>query len=160
VVLGLNVTPATRHHLEERFAADFQKAGVQAAASYAVLGDELPDRDITQSTLAAGGYDGVLVLRLHRVDEQARYVPSDRFYGAPYTNYWGPSGYSYSPGYYVTDEIVKFETSLWDLRDGKRVWTANTKTTNPSSSADIAKSLSKKLIPELAEKGLVARTGG
>jgi hypothetical protein len=156
VVIGLDVPPATRRLLEDRFASDLDKRGVQATASYTVFGDQLPDKETARATLASSGFDGVLVLRLQRVSDRARYVPGDHFYGMPYTGYWG-SNY-YGSGYYVTDEIVNFETSLWDLRDGKRVWTANTRTENPSSGTDTAKSLSKKVVPELTKKGLVTNS--
>jgi hypothetical protein len=157
VVMGLDVDATTRHLVEDRFAADLRTKGVQAAQSYAVLGEVLPDRETARREFARGAYDGALVLRLERVTERSHYVPNDRFFGSPYNNYWGPSG-SYAPGYVVTDELVQFEASLWDLRDGMRVWTANTNTTNPSSSRDFAKSLSKKVLPQLVEEGLVAKS--
>lgn len=154
VVMGLEMPPATRHLVEDRVTVDLAKEGVDAAPSYAIFGDELPDRETARARLASQGFQGVLVLRLQRVSERSRYVPGDHFYGAPYTTYWGSPYYG---GHVVTDEIVNFETSLWDLRDGDRVWTANTKTENPTSSKDFAKSLSKKVVPELQNMGLLAK---
>jgi len=156
VVMGLRVPPATRHLIEDRFVADLAKQGVQSAPSYTVFGDQLPDRDTARATLVRGGYDGALVLRLHRVDETPRYVPGEGFYGAPYGPFWSSS--VYDPGYVVIDKTVIFESSLWALRDGKRVWTANTQTDNPSSSSDFAKSLSKEVLPELSKQGLLAKS--
>src|SRR5207253_2206694 len=121
MVLGLNVEPATRRLVEDRFVSDLRNEGVQATQSYALFGENIPDRETARGILARGGYDGALVLRLQRVQESARYVPSadGGFYGSRYNGYWG--GTSYSPGYYTTDEIVQFETTLWDVRDGARV---------------------------------------
>lgn len=155
VVIALDVAPASRNVMEDRFASDLQKAGVRAAPSYRVLGEQLPANEEMRAALVRSGYEGALVLRLQRVSERPRYVPGS-YYGGVYGPYWyGAGPMYYSPGYYVTDEIVNFEASLIDLRDGKRVWTANTKTENPSSSRDIAKSLSKKVVPELSKHGLL-----
>lgn len=155
-VIGVDLPPATRNVVEDRFASELAKKDVQATPSYRIFGDQLPAEAETRAALAQRGYQGALVLRLQRIAEKPRYVPGS-YYGGMYGGYgygWGPM--YYSPGYYVVDEIVNFEASLWDLRDGKRVWTANTRTTNPSSSGDFAKSLSKKVVPELAEQGFLA----
>ncbi len=151
VVVGLRVAPVTRRLMEDRVVSELSKRGVHASPSYAVLGEALPDRE----ALARRGFDGALVLRLHDINERSRYVPNDRFFGSPYNYYWGASAYDL--GYVVTDQIVEFETSLWDLRDGKRVWTANARTENPSSSRDFAKSLSQEVAPELSKQGLIAK---
>jgi len=150
VVIGLRVEPATRHVLEDRFVSDLAAQGVQSAPSYSIFGEQLPDKETARATLARGGYDGALVLRLQRVDEKPSYATPPS----------GPFGATtaYDPGYIVTDEIVSFETSLWDMRDGSRVWTANTQTQNPSSGGDIAKSISKKVLPALTKQGFLAKS--
>jgi hypothetical protein len=157
VVIGLRLEPASRRVLEDRFVAELAKQGVQAAPSYSIFGDTLPDRETARATLARDGYDGALALRLQRVEEKQRYVPGSYYSsGSPYGPFWGAS--TYDPGYVVTDKIVSFETSLWDLRDGDRVWTANTQTENPSSGKDFAKSLSKEVLPNLSKQQLVVNT--
>jgi hypothetical protein len=155
VVFAQRLPPASRYILEDRFVGELEKRGVQAAPSYRVLGDELPDGEEARAMLAHAGFDGALVLRLERISERPRYV-GGYFYG-PYGPYWWGTP-MYDPGYVVFDETVNFETSLWDLRDGKRVWTANTRTDNPSSSRDFAKSLSKEVLPELSDQRLLAES--
>jgi hypothetical protein len=57
--------------------------------------------------------------------------------------------------------VVTFESSLWEVRGpGKLVWTATTKTQNPTSAKDFATSLAKDVVPVLLKTGLVAPVKG
>jgi hypothetical protein len=69
-------------------------------------------------------------------------------------------GWGWSPGYIVTDEIVDAETSLWDLRAGsdRLVWSAVTKTTNPTSGEDLTRSMSREILPGIARTGIIEKT--
>ena len=69
------------------------------------------------------------------------------FYGA----YWGPG----APVYTQTDQFVKFETTLWDPNSGKMVWSAITQTENPTSGTDFVSSLTKAVVPSMANAGLL-----
>lgn len=152
VVIALDLTPSQRRTLEDRMSAELIAKGTKASPSYSVLGDPLPDRETAKAFLQKTGYDGALVVRLHNVKQSEQYVngPETTVWGSPY---WG---YSTQPGYYVPQQTVTFESSLYDLRDGRRIWTATTDTDNPSSHDDFAKSLSGEVIPRLEELGLVA----
>jgi hypothetical protein len=72
---------------------------------------------------------------------------------------WG--GGLWDPGHVVTDEFVKFETSLWDGHgSGKLVWSATMETENPSSGKDFTGNLIEKIIPGLMQAGFVPRRRG
>ncbi|MGZ3418528.1 MAG: hypothetical protein ACXVEE_11720 [Polyangiales bacterium] len=161
VVLGLRLGPSQRRVVEDQLVSSLGEKGIAAVPAYRVFGEEVPDRESALSMLGGQGYDGVLVVRMRSVTETPVYVPGSStgaVSGVEWTNaYWGdPNGGSvYDPGYIVWEKDVYFDSGLWDLRNGRRVWTATTKTENPSSSSDFAKSLSKKLIPRLEELRLV-----
>jgi hypothetical protein len=56
----------------------------------------------------------------------------------------------------VTDQFVKFETTLWSPSgDGKMVWSAVTQTENPSSGKDFVSSLTKSVVPALGKAGFL-----
>lgn len=97
------------------------------------------------------------MLRLRGVKETQDFVPGN--YGAGFWNgYYGGGGWYGGGGYIVTDEIVKFENTLWDARgNGKLLWSSNTSTLNPTSSEDFATALSKTVVPELERKGFVPK---
>jgi hypothetical protein len=154
VVIGQRLPQGSRRIVEDRFAADLQRRGVRAAASYGFLGEGDMSNAEARALLLTRGFDGALILSLEHISERPRYVPG-HYYGGGYGYGWGGM-YSYSPGYYVVDQIVNFDTTLLDLRTGKPVWSASTRTENPSSSADYAKSMSKKVMNELSDHGFLS----
>lgn len=155
-VFSVEVKPEMRHTIEDRFTAELTKQGVDAVPSHAIFGETLPQKDIVRATLASGGYDGALVLTLKQVERKQRTEPNE-FYGTPYGTPWGTE--FYEPSHTVTDETAVFESTLWDLRDGQQIWAARTKTENPKSGKDFAKSFSKKLVPEVTEEGFIVASG-
>ncbi|MGZ3418617.1 MAG: hypothetical protein ACXVEE_12165 [Polyangiales bacterium] len=154
VVIGLRLPPAQRHVVEDQLVASLNAKGTPAAPSYRVLGDTLPDSSTARTRLEQAGYEGALVVSLRGVTETPTYVPgsTSTVWGSPY---WGRT--TYDPGYVVNEKVVTFDSTLWDLRDGRRAWAATTETTNPDSGADSAKSLSKEIVPKLQELGVVRR---
>ncbi|MGZ3421174.1 MAG: hypothetical protein ACXVEF_32715 [Polyangiales bacterium] len=148
VVIGLHLKPEQRRLVEDQLAASLERKGMQVTASYRVLGDLLPDSDTGKSTLQRAGYQGALIVSLRGVEDRRRYIPKDVWAG-PYFGY-------YDAGYMANETIVTFDSALFDLRDGKRAWTLTTETTNPSSGADSAKSLSKEVVSKLSDLGFVA----
>lgn len=153
MVMGLRLQPSQRRVMEDELVAKLKEKGTAAEPSYRVLGDMLPDRDAARDALDRKGFQGVLVVRLRAVEEKPVYVPSSSTGAVWYNTYWG--GPAYDRGYYVMDKTVTFDSDLWDLRDGRRVWSVTTVTSNPSSSGDFAKSVSKQLVPRMAKENLV-----
>lgn len=102
------------------------------------------------------GVDGVIVASMKGVHERQTYVPGT-YEGGFWNDYYGPGwGGAWDPGYVVTDQFVKFETSLWDPSgSGKMVWSAVTQTENPSSGKDFASSLTKSVIPAMTQGGFL-----
>lgn len=149
VVVAEGVTPATRQLVEDRFTSELTQRGVAATPSHATFGETLP-------TLADGnalkqrGFDGVFVVNVGRGQERRTKPPDSSF---PYQ--WGP-GFAASQDHVQAETVVTSQVSLWDLRDQKRVWTASAVTSNPSDGGDIAKSLSKKVMPALEKDGVVS----
>ena len=151
-VFGGRVNQTQRHTLEDGFASALTAYGVHATQSYTIFGDQQPpDQATIRATLRNGGYDGALVSTLEGVSESVLVAPSadwgTGFYGA----YWGPG----APVYTQTDQFVKFETTLWDPNSGKMVWSAITQTENPTSGTDFVSSLTKAVVPSMANAGLL-----
>jgi hypothetical protein len=153
LVFGVRSEESTRRILEDEVVAALARNGVRSAPSYAVfVGDATPPIDQARKMVDEQHFEGVLVLKLQDIKEEQHYVPpAGHFWNGYYGYGWGWGGYT-SPGYMATDEIVTFETTLWDLRgDDRLVWTAQTQTTNPRSGHDFARSLSKAVIPALTK---------
>jgi hypothetical protein len=155
IVFGAHLDEANRRALEDAYVAALSEHGVAAKPSYTMFPGEPPPRDQAREAVKNAGFDGILVSRLRSVREKQTYVPGyreDGFWGG----YYGPGWGYWSPGYVVTDEIVNFDTTLWDTRSGDQlVFALTTKTTNPSSGTDFVQSLTKTVIKALEAQNLL-----
>lgn len=154
LVLAMSTDEPMRRTIEDAFVADLTKHGVNATQSYVFFGGNAdhPAVDYARKLVGEARYDGILVTRLHGVKEDPRFAEQTGFWDGYYMYGWG-----YRDAYVVTDEIVTFENTLWDTRvtSNKLVWTAETKTTNPESGKDFAKSLTKAVDPALARSHFI-----
>ena len=156
VVFAGRLNETNRRTLEDNLVSGLSARGVRAIASYQLFPGTLPSKDEARSAIQQAGADGVLVSSMHGVSERTTYVPGT-YDGGFWSGYYGPGwGGVYDPGYVMTDQFVKFETTLWDPRgDGKMVWSAVTQTENPSSGAAFATSLSKTVMTALTKAGFL-----
>jgi hypothetical protein len=154
VVFGGRLDETSRRTLEDAFVSGLSKHNVHATPSYKLFPGALPSRDEARATLQQAAVDGALVSSLSAVTEKTTYVE-----GGPgfWSGFYGPGwGGPYYPGYVVTEPVVRFETTLWDLRNaGKVVWTATTQTVNPSSGNDFVSSLMKEVLPKMVKAGVL-----
>jgi hypothetical protein len=156
IVFGARMDEANRRALEDGFVGALATHGVAARPSYMLFPGEPPDRDKARASVKEAGFDGILVATLSSVREKQTYVPGS-YSGGFWATYYGPGWGSYSPGHVVTDEVVSFETTLWDTRaDDKLVWAMFTETTNPSSGSEFVTSLRKAVLSALAGAHLIA----
>ena len=129
-----------------------QMTGAQAVPSYQALGDtDLKDREAVKAKLRAGGFNGVLVMRLAGVSEQVTAVPYDTFDG-----YYGWAGSTvYGPGYLQTDTIVHVVSNLYSLDQNKLVWSGTSKTFDPSSAKEFMTDVSKAVAKSLQKERII-----
>jgi len=148
IVLARVPNEANRRTLEDTYAATLSQHGVRATPSYRVFQASHPDRQTVRQFLDQGGYDGLLVSRFEGVRTQTTVAPDANF-DAYYGDFWGG-------GYYLeTDQYVRVETSLWDAKTRKLVWSAVSETENPSSSSDAITSVVSKVTSSMTQAGLI-----
>lgn len=154
LVFGARLDEATRRVLEDGFAAELAKYGVDASRSYELFPGELPDRDVARPIVEARGFEGMLVATLKNVTKTQTVVST-----APPGRFWSSYGSSWGyQGYVVTEPVVNFETTLWDARrDGVLDWAALTKTASPTSDRDFVKSLAETVVSQLADARLLPK---
>ena len=161
VVFGGRMQETNRRTVEDGFVNALTAHGVRATPSYKLFPGTLPAKEEARAALQQAGVEAALVSSLRGVTERATYVEGGPgFWGGFYGPGWG--GPAYYPGYVVTEPIVTFETSMWDLReggrDGKVIWSANTQTENPSSGKDFVSSLIKEVVPSMVKAGVLPPT--
>ena len=122
--------------------------GMDASPSYPLItGRELGDVAVMRAKVEAAVFDGAVVMRLIGSEERVRYVPGH------YETMWGRV-VSYDPGYTVVDEIVRVETSLYSIAQGKRLWSGVTRTLNPSDVPELVDEVARSIGEELEAQGL------
>jgi len=149
MVVGIAQNSSVRRTFENSFVTSLQKQGVQAVASYTLLGDGQLDSARVHDSLKQNACDGVFVTRLlDRKTVETYYPPTTSYVSAPSPYYGGwygcySTGYAYttSPGYSVENQVINLETNLYRESDAKLVWSALSEswlqqTANPSSEID------------------------
>jgi hypothetical protein len=152
----------TRRTVEDRLAAAIKGS----EPSYSVLSDDqLADRGKTKAALQAGGFDGVVMLRLVSVDKSATYVPGQAYvvpvgYRSMYGG-WGYGGYAaygtvYDPGYVREDQLVNFDTNVYRVADEKLLWASRSQTDNPSSVTQMVDDIIAATAKEMKKQGVIS----
>lgn len=122
--------------------------GMQVEPAYRLIpSTELGDVAALRAKVEAAGYDGAVVLRLVSDEARVTYVPGR------YEVYWG-AAVRYEPGYTDVDRIVRIETSLYSIREGKRLWSGVSRTLNPRDVRELVDDVARAVGAELEEQGL------
>jgi len=77
--------------------------------------------------------------------------PYSPFWG--YYNYW--YGRAYSPGYVSVDTHFLWESNLYDVSSKKLLYSAQTRSTNPSSAGSMGKDYSKAIVKNMIRQGVL-----
>jgi hypothetical protein len=152
----------TRRTVEDQLAAAIKGS----EPSYSVLSDEqLGSRERTKAALTAGGFDGVVMLRLVSVDKTQTYVPGQAYvvpvgYRSMYGG-WGYGGYAaygtvYDPGYVKQDQLVNFDTNIYRVADEKLLWASRSQTDNPSSVTQMIDEIIAETAKEMKKQGVIS----
>jgi len=156
VVVYISSDGTMRRTAEDSMVQKLAGEGVRATPAYAILSnEELKDHNLTKAKLLAGGYDGVLALRLVSADTQVAVMPA-----ATWGGFWGPAwGGAYDAAYLSTETVVRVETSVYQLSDGKLVWTGLSKTVDPRSMGSAIGDVTHVVAKTLEKQQVVAPAG-
>jgi len=146
VVIASDGTTADSRVFEDIFVQKLLAAGVQAVPGYTTV---TPDARRTESTfapaVAATGADGVILVRLLRVDTKTQVstvmMPGPMM--GPWGGFYGPGFYGggfYGGGFYAAPEVTQYdvasvETNVYNVNTKTLVWAATTQTVNPTTVA-------------------------
>jgi hypothetical protein len=167
-IVGLSARAvATRRVFEDIVVAKLQAAGAQAVPAWQFFVDEgQANETAMDAAVAQSGADAVLMTRLLGVDTRTNVstmmVPGPIVgpgFGpgfAPGPGWWG--GYS---GWYAVPQVTQYqiataETTLFDVKTHKIVWSATSQTFNPTSVQQEAPGLADAVIQALQARSLIA----
>lgn len=117
------------------------------------------NREVIGNYFANADYDAILTISLLDDKEDTRYVPGES-YVIPRT-FVNPFGRYYytiyqrvnTPGYYENSRKILIEANLYSVNDGRLLWSAQTKTVDPSSLELISGEYAKTLVQQLRKDG-------
>lgn len=126
---------------------------------------EKKDKELVVQKMREKGCDAIMTIALIDAKQETRYVQESTPYypiGVPYYGGFGTYymyGYDnfYSPGYYTDDKVYFLEANVYDAATEKLVWSAQSKTYNPSSIDDFLKGYAKALSERMTSDGLMLK---
>jgi hypothetical protein len=166
VVIASDGTTADSRVFEDIFVQKLQAAGVQAVPGYTTVP---PDARRAESTfapaVAATGADGVILVRLLRVDTKTQVstvmMPGPMM--GPWGGFYGPGFYGggfYGGGFYAVPDVTQYdvasvETNVYNVASKSLVWAATTQTVNPTTVAQEAPNYADIIIAQLRARNLL-----
>jgi len=162
--------------LEDLVVKKLKESGINAVQSYSAIPRDLIDKNkdgkiddndeakkIFDDKLTELGIDGALIMALKDVSKEQYYVPgttawTPSYYYTPYHSYYfNTYNAVYSPGYYVNNTDVYFESSVFTAEKKELVYSVLSETSNPSSLNDFLNSYSTTLVNKLIQDRVVLR---
>jgi hypothetical protein len=160
LVMGVGEDEDMRRLFESAFARALASDSTTAEASW----ERLPQSTLLtaqeiDTTIDAGGFDGVVVTRLVRVDDEREWVEGRTirvqrarlFEGY----YQGSYKLVHEPGYYQGSKTYRLETNVYSVSDRVLVWSAESATVDPKSVEDGIDSMTQTVAVKLKEHGLI-----
>jgi hypothetical protein len=176
-VLALFESEAESRNFEHAAVGLLAERDIEAVEGRAILDAAGRDQQTDlQARLLEAVTGGVLIFRQIAVDERDVYVapgpyleriPGSILWSDPYYWYYYPHWHYYwhsrairdatrAPGYWSTLRYVIVESSLYDGKTHRLVWTAKSETMNPDLATELAESIVGKVTRELVAARLVA----
>ena len=158
LVVGVSKSDSNRRVFEDGFAAALRTAGVSATSSYGSLPEsgEISNARLDDAVNKTRS-DSVLVTRLLRVKKDVNVTPSyvsPGFYGRGFRGYYGGAYMAMPPDVHVYD-VLTIETTLWNMKADKPVWSGTSELTEPGSVAKATEELAKVLITKMKADGVI-----
>ncbi|MFO1305498.1 MAG: hypothetical protein U1F54_17360 [Burkholderiales bacterium] len=166
VVIASDGTTADSRVFEDIFVQKLQAAGVQAVPGYTTVPADARRQESTFApAVAATGADGVILVRLLRVDTKTQVstimMPGPMM--GPWGGFYGPGFYGpgfYGGGFYAQPDITQYdvasvETNVYNVANKALVWAATTQTVNPTTVAQEAPAYTDVIISQLRQRNLL-----
>lgn len=164
-VVGLSARDVTgRRVFEDIVVAKLQAAGVQAVPAWQSFRDEGQGNEAAMdAAVAQSGADAVLMTRLLGVDTRINVSPM--MVPGPMAGFgpgFGPGWWGGYAGWYAIPQVTQYriataETTLFEVRTHKIVWSATSETFNPKSVQQEAPGLADAVIKALQARGLIGK---
>lgn len=162
LVASLTNNLSAQQKVETELAAILTSPGVVVTKSLDVFPPSLEskkskDKDALLKKLRE--YDSDIIVTNTVVDKKLRQSYNRPYYGPwGWGGYWGYRGWYggfYDPGFAVMDKEYYLETNVFDSRSGDLVWSAQSRTSNPSSLDNFIEDYAKVIAQKMIEDGII-----
>lgn len=154
---------------KRKLAEDHLKSELQLHLFSAITSlDEFgPDFARAKDTLKMRGllqdkqFDGVLTVRVLRIDERDRWAPGGLYYGPDgmYRGFYGYYdrvwGYYGPPGHIVTDVQVLLESNLYRVTTGELLWSGQSKAFSRDPTPEMASRYAANIVNDMIKKHVI-----
>lgn len=156
LVVAVTENKTNRILFEKGFSSELAKKGIQATASYDVIGGATPTREAVAAWLANNSdVSYVIVTRYGGMETQNEYVPESvrTYYTGPYYSHYGSYWNNYGStqtmtreAYVDTKSTVMLTTAIYDVRTEGLVWTSRSKAFEVGAISSAAKELAQRMV--------------
>ncbi len=151
-VMGFAQKPAIRNLFEDEFVKQLKARGTDAVASYTVIPfDQMLEKETMVSKIKDLRTDAVLITRVVGRRGIRTYDPG----GTWYDHYNKSFRYTQSPGYATEEDVAVLETTLYETRTEKLIWSAQSESLAMGVDRKRIRSFVKLMIEKLIEDKLV-----
>lgn len=127
---------------------------VDAVPSYELIYEsELTDAERVRSRLEAAGFDGVAVVSVVEKEQRITATPGVSMGWGTYGPGW--RGAMFDAASLRSDTIVRVKTNLYEVDEGRLLWSGTTRTMNPRDVSDLIRDVVHDVGSALREEGLV-----
>lgn len=117
-------------------------------------------QEVMDEKLAKNNVDVIMIIALLDREQEQKYVQGASVgitmpytYGGGYHGYYGYAyGNVYNTGYYTTTTSYMIQTNLYEVATGELIYTAQTKTTDPSNMESEIKKLSNLIVYDIDKR--------
>lgn len=169
-IMVIALVPAKERNLrilmENNLVSELKKEGYNAVSAYATYGpeDDLGKGDEKTALKKFRNSDVAQVMTIAMVDKsrEKTYVPNYGPYGYPYYGgfwpyYRGWYGRMYDPGYYQVNTKYQWDTNLYDLKEKKLIYNAQTDSVDPPTAYRQAYLFAKQIVKDMQKQQLIAK---
>jgi len=152
-VVGIARSDTNRRLFEDSFSRSLQNAGNPAISSYTRIPETGPiDRERVREVVTMAGADAVMVTRLVRAE---RGMQPGYALPAAGTRFNGWYREAAAPTVINQYDLVTLETTLWDVKSEKIIWSATSEIFNPNDVPTATGELAKVLIAKMRKDGVL-----
>jgi hypothetical protein len=153
LVVSVQRDQGRRRLWEDAMVAALTKHGIEAEASYQIFPEQAPSPEQLTAMAARDRFDGVAATHFVRAGEHI-VAYGGPGWGCCWRGWWG------RPGYVEADSLSDYQTDIYtiDASGGKLIWTAVTRSIDPSSTKGVTDGISSVLVPRLTKEGIFAGT--